>query len=271
MKAGFIGLGNQGMPMARRIAQAGIPITVWARRPEVAAKASEWGAELTDSPAAVGAICDVLGICVFDAAGVDEVLFGPHGVLESAAPGTTILVHSTVSPADVRSFAQRAEPHDVIVLDAPVSGGPSAAAAGELLVLLGGPADARRRVEPVVDSYAGRVIHFPEVGSAQLAKLVNNTLLAAQMALVADAVRLGQRHGLGGELLDVLRAGSARGFAADLFANVGSLDRLARSAFAPTIGKDVRLLQGVAEHPSSMLDLAAELTRQLNVKDVATP
>lgn len=270
MKVGFIGLGHQGMPMARRIAEAAIPITIWARRPEIVRQATEWGARAAASPAALGAACDVVCVCVFDAAGVEQVLFGPDGVVASAAPDTVVLVHTTMSPTDVRLTARRAAQHDVAVLDAPVSGGPQAAAAGELLVLLGGPAAVAEQVRPVIDAYACRVIRFADVGSAQLAKLLNNGLLAAQVALVADAVRLGQQAGLGEELFDVLRTGSARGFAVDLFAGVGSVARLARSQFAPTIGKDVQLLLDTAEARSALVDLAVDLTRQLNSEGVAT-
>jgi 3-hydroxyisobutyrate dehydrogenase-like beta-hydroxyacid dehydrogenase len=270
MTVGFIGLGHQGTPMARRIAEAAIPITVWARRPDIVRQATEWGATAAASPGALGAACDIVCVCVFDAEGVEEVLFGPDGVVAPAAPGTVVLVHTTMSPPEIRTVARRAAHEGVIVLDAPVSGGPQAAAAGELLVLLGGPAAAAQRVRPVLDAYAGRVIGFPEVGSAQLAKLLNNGLLAAQVALVADTVRLGRQAGLGEDLVDVLRTGSARGFAVELFAGIGSIARLARSQFAPTIAKDVRLLVDATEPGSPMVDLAVGLTRQLNSEDVTT-
>jgi 3-hydroxyisobutyrate dehydrogenase len=266
VRAGFIGLGRQGLPIARRIAAAGIPTTVWARRPAVAAEATEWGAEVAASPAELGAACDVVGVCVFDAAGVEEVLFGPRGVAEGMAAGGTVLVHSTVSPSEIRAIARRADPHGITVLDAPVSGGPSAADAGELLVMLAGPTAAADRALPVIEAYAGRVIRLGEVGAAQLAKLLNNTLLAAQVALVQDALSVGAQHGIGDGLLDVLRTGSARGFALDLFAMVGSVGALARSQFGPTIDKDVRLLAdtlGPSGQRSALMDLAGDLIRQI--------
>jgi 3-hydroxyisobutyrate dehydrogenase len=269
-RAGFIGLGSQGMPIARRIAAAGIPLTVWARRPEVVAGAAGWGAEVAVSPAELGAACGVVCVCVFDAAGVEEVLFGPRGVAEGMAPGGIVVVHSTVSPAEIRAIAQRAGQHGIEVLDAPVSGGPSAAEAGELLVMLAGTASAADRAAPVIGAYAGRVIRLGSVGAAQLAKLVNNALLAAQVALVQDALSLGARNGVGDGLLDVLRTGSARGFALDLFAGVGSVDVLARTQFGPTISKDVRLLAdtlGPQDQPSALLEVAGELARQISYQE----
>jgi 3-hydroxyisobutyrate dehydrogenase-like beta-hydroxyacid dehydrogenase len=259
--------------MARRIATSGTPTTVWARRADVAEAATEWGAEIAGSPAELGAVCDIVGVCVFDAGGVTEVLFGPKGVVSGMAAGGIVTVHSTVSPMEIQDIARHAEQHGITVLDAPVSGGPGAAEAGELLVLLAGPAAAADRALPVIESYAGRVIRFVGVGSAQLAKLLNNALLAAQVALVVDAVRLGQRNGLTDGLLDVFRTGSARGFALELFAGIGSVEKLARSQFGPTIGKDVRLLADAVDatdERSAVVDLATDLTRQLDSKGVTT-
>jgi 3-hydroxyisobutyrate dehydrogenase len=252
--------------MARRIASAGIPVTVWARRRAVADGAAQWGAEVAASPAELGATCDVVGVCVFDAADVAEVLVGPQGVTEGMAEGGTVLVHSTVSPSEIQAIARRADARGITVLDAPVSGGPAAADAGELLVLLAGPAAAAERALPVVSAYAARVIRLGDVGTAQLAKLLNNALLAAQVALAQDALRLGAGHGIGDGLLDVLRTGSARGFALDLFAQVGSVDALASSQFGPTIDKDVRLLAGTlgsTGERSVLMDLAEDLIRQI--------
>jgi 3-hydroxyisobutyrate dehydrogenase len=262
VRAGFIGLGDQGLPMARRIAEAGVPTTVWARRAEVAEAASEWGAEIAGSPAALGKASDVVGVCVFDAAGVEEVLFGPDGVVEGLAPGGVVTIHSTVSPAEIRAVAERASRSGISVLDAPVSGGGRAAAAGELLVMLAGPDEACDRAVPVLETYSRRVVRLGAVGTAQLAKLLNNTLLAAQIGLVDDALRIGEQHGLGPGLAEVLRTGSARGFAVDLLAGIGSVGALAKSQFGPTIAKDVRLLAdtaGPAVPPALLIDVAEDL------------
>lgn len=270
MRAGFVGLGDQGMPIARRIGRSGLPTTVWARRSEVAQRAaSEWGAAVADTPAALGVACDVVGICVFDAEGVAEILFGPRGVVAGMADGGIVLVHSTVSPGDIRAIAERALPHGITVLDAPVSGGARAADSGDLLVMLAGPAAAVDRAMPVIESFAGRVIQFDDVGAASFAKLCNNALLAAQVALVADVLELGGQHGIGDGLLEALLVGSARGFALELLATAGSVDALARSQFGPTVSKDVRLLAdtiGHCDRRSAVLELASDLIRQITAE-----
>ena len=251
--------------MARRIAERGVPTTVWARRAEVTDTARSWGLEVAASPAALGKSCDVVGICVFDAEGVDQVLFGRDGVATGMAPGGVVTVHTTVAPGYIRAVAERAAHSGVTVLDAPVSGGGPAATAGGLLVMLAGPDKACTRAMPVLETYAKRVVRLNAVGDAQLAKLLNNALLAAQVGLVNDALRIGRRHGVGHGLAEVLRTGSARSFAADLLTGAGSLDRLSSSGFGRTIGKDVRLLAEslTDDEPSALLAAAQELSSRI--------
>ena len=266
MRAGFIGLGNQGMPMARRLARSAESVTVWARRKEITAQAAGWGARIAETPADLGRACDLVGICVFDAAGVDEVVFGPRGVARGMAEGGIVLVHTTVSPEQIRGLAERGRASGVTVLDAPVSGGPAAAESGELLAMLAGPEPAVERAAPLVGCFARGIVRFGEVGAASLAKLLNNALLAAQVALAEDALETGRRNGLGDGLLDVLRAGSARSFALEMLASAGSVDALLGSQFGPTIGKDVGLLAetlGCTGPRPLVLELADGVTRRI--------
>ena len=238
-RVGFIGLGRQGRPMAERILGAGIPLTVWARRPEAA---SELGAHVAVSAKDLGSRCDVVGLCVFDADDVRDVMFGPDGVLTGMRPGGVVAVHSTIAPDDIRSIAARAARNGVTVLDAPVSGGPAVAEAGQLLVIVAGDRAAAGRATPMFESYAGTIVEFPQVGMGQTVKLINNALQAAQLGLVADAARVAARFGVEDGLFAALRAGSARGCAVDMFADLGSMPVLARTPFPQTVGKDVAIL-----------------------------
>ena len=120
-RVGFVGLGSQGGPMARRIVDAGFPTTLWARRPASLEPFGDTAASVAASPAELGAACDVLGVCVVDDAGVDEVLRGPDGALASMADGSVVVVHSTVHPATCLRLQE--DFPDLHVLDAPVSGG----------------------------------------------------------------------------------------------------------------------------------------------------
>lgn len=242
MRAGFIGLGDQGGPMARRLVESGIPTTVWARRAEVATAYEERGAAVAASPAELGAASDVVAVCVFDAAGVEEVLFGPDGVADGLRQGGTILVHSTVSPAEIQGIAAKAAVLGLSVVDAPVSGGGRAAAAGDLLVMIAGPDDACAAVRPVLETYAGKVVRCGQVGSGQAAKLVNNAVFAANIATVYDALGLAEELGIGAAALEVVRGASGRSYAADVVAAIGSASRLVAGQFGAAIDKDLALL-----------------------------
>ncbi len=103
MRAGFIGLGSQGAPMARRMADAGIPTTLWARRAESLDPFAECDVEIAGSPAELASASDVICVCVVDDAGVEQVLTADEGVLAGCRPGTLIVIHSTVHPETCRA------------------------------------------------------------------------------------------------------------------------------------------------------------------------
>ncbi len=105
--------------------------------------------------------------------------------------GSALVLHTTGSPRTVEAVAERAASHDVNVVDAPVSGGPHNAAAGELTLFVGGADDAVAHVRPVLSCYGDPILHVGPLGAGQKVKLVNNALFAAQIGLLANAVELG--------------------------------------------------------------------------------
>ena len=105
-------------------------------------------------------------------------------------PGSVIAVHSTVHPDTCKALAKTAASKRVSVIDAPVSGGGPAAAAGRLMVMVGGEADAVERCRPVFESYADPVVHLGELGSGQTTKLLNNLLFTANLGTAAGAVAI---------------------------------------------------------------------------------
>ena len=142
MRIGFIGLGSQGGPMARRIVEAGYPTTLWARRPDTLEPFADTAAKVAASPAELAAASDLVCLCVVGDADIEEITGGEHGVLAGLKPGSVIAVHSTVHPDTCKELAKKAVAQGVSVVDAPVSGGGPAAAEGRLLVMVGG--DGRR-------------------------------------------------------------------------------------------------------------------------------
>jgi len=244
---GFIGLGSQGGPMARRIVESGIPTTLWARRPESLEQFADTSACIADSPATLGAASDLVCVCVVNDAGVEEVLTGEDGVLSGMAPGGVIAIHSTVHPDTCLRLAQEASARGIDLVDAPVSGGGPAAAAGNLLVMMGGDEAVVERIRSVVATYANPIVHLGAVGAGQVAKLLNNTLLAANMAVAAGVLDVGADLGVDRlRLADVMANGSGgsfgltviRGSQGDLASMVGEAGALLR--------KDVGLLAQLA-------------------------
>ncbi|WP_197518008.1 NAD(P)-dependent oxidoreductase, partial [Mycobacterium sp. E796] len=123
MRVGFIGLGSQGGPMARRIIESGYPTTLWARKPASLEPFADTPAKIAPTPADLAAASDLVCLCVVGDADIEELTGGEDGLLEAMTPGSVVAVHSTVHPDTCRELAKRAEPHGVSVVDAPVSGG----------------------------------------------------------------------------------------------------------------------------------------------------
>ena len=148
---------------------------------------------------------------------VREVLVGDDGVVAGCRPGTVVAVHSTVTPATCRELAELAAVHGIVLLDVPVTGGREVALSGALTVAVGGDEGALARCRPVFESFADTILRMGDVGSGQVAKLLNNALLAANLAVADDALTLGVELGVDGAVLaDFLRQGSGRSYALDV-------------------------------------------------------
>ncbi|MEW9854063.1 NAD(P)-dependent oxidoreductase [Novosphingobium sp. M1R2S20] len=238
-RVGFIGLGSQGGPMAERILAAGYPLTVWARRSEVAEDLAAKGADVAGSIAELGADCDHVGVCVVND---DDVASVCEQLIPAMRSGSLIVIHSTVLPETCQGLARRCAAHGIDLIDAPVSGGGAGAAAGTLTVMCGGAADAFAAARPVLDTFAELVVLLGEVGAGQRAKIVNNALLAANMGLAQAALQAGDALDLDrGALADLIKASSGRSFGFEVFARLPHPRDFAVGA--PLLVKDVGLLK----------------------------
>jgi 3-hydroxyisobutyrate dehydrogenase-like beta-hydroxyacid dehydrogenase len=236
---GFIGLGSQGGPMAQRIADAGMPLVLWARRPE--ALAGFKGAETADSLASLGARCDHVGICVVDDAGVVDVC---SQLIAAMKPGSRIAIHSTILPETCKALAEQAAARGIALIDAPVSGGGPAAAEGKLTVMVGGSADAVEASRAVFETFASMIVHLGQVGAGQMAKLVNNTLMTANMGLAHHALASGEALGIDrSALVDLIKASSGRSFGFEVYARLPSPSAFAHGG--ALLAKDVGLLNAL--------------------------
>ena len=248
MRVGFIGLGSQGGPMARRIAESGYRTTLWARRATSLEPFADTPAETADSPADLAARSDLVCVCVVGDADVREVLTGDNGVLSGLAPGSIVAVHATVHPDTCRELAKIAAAQQVSLIDAPVSGGGQAAEARRLLVMVGGDAEAVERSRPVFETYADPIVHLGDVGSGQATKLLNNLLFTANLATAASTLALGEALGVSPDKLgEVMSHGTANSFSLGRITSAGgTLDRLAMHA-GDLLRKDVGLVADLAD------------------------
>jgi 3-hydroxyisobutyrate dehydrogenase-like beta-hydroxyacid dehydrogenase len=261
-RVGFIGLGSQGAPMARRIVDAGYPVTLWARRPATLQPFADTDAKTAESPAALAAASDLVCVCVRDDADVEEVIAGSGGILTGLAEGGVIAVHSTVHPDTCRRLAERAGETGVRLIDAPVSGGGPGAAAGRLLVMAGGDAETVEFCRPVFATYGDPVVHLGPLGSGQVTKLLNNVLFTAHLGTAASLLALGQALDVDPRrLADVISHGSGNSFALERVTSAGgTLDRIAAHA-GTLLRKDVRLvadLAAAADAPTGTVLAAAD-------------
>jgi 3-hydroxyisobutyrate dehydrogenase-like beta-hydroxyacid dehydrogenase len=238
--------------MAQRVIDSGAPTTLWARKADTLEPYTAGPARIAADLVELGAASDVLCICVVDDAGVDEVLRGSHGALAGMKPGGTVVIHSTTSPDTCRRL--QADYSTVRFVDAPVSGGGGRAAEGELLVMVGGEVDAVQDVRPVLATFGNPILHLGALGSGQEAKLLNNALFTAQLALAANVFELAAARGLDlPALSSVLRDGSSRSYAAEILAGVGHRLETMASIAGPLLAKDVGILAGVLAPARPML------------------
>jgi 3-hydroxyisobutyrate dehydrogenase-like beta-hydroxyacid dehydrogenase len=249
-----------GRPMVRRLAEAGHEVCVPARSAASRAALAQEPARVVGEAAEVGEGADVVLVCVHTDAQVREVCLD-SGLLDTMPNGATLVVHTTGSPHTVEEIAKRG----IDVLDAPVSGGPPDVAAGHLTLFVGGADDTVTRVRPVLRCYGDPVLHVGPLGAGQRVKLVNNTVFAAQIALLAHAARLGARLGVDERtLLEALTHGSASSRALAGVVRRGSVAEFARST-AEFLGKDLDVVRAVAG------ELGADLGVLAQVLDAARP
>ena len=214
LRVAVLGLGPMGAPIARNLAAAGFPLSVWNRtrsRGEAFADVAEVPAE----PAEVRA--DVVLSVLPDVDQLDQV--APDPVLASwAAAGTDVLmVLSTTSPQRVHDLAARAAAVGIEVVDAPMSGGDRGAREGTLSIMVGGSDAAVARVTPVLHAIGRRVVHMGALGAGAVAKLCNQLVVGATLAALGEALGLAHHAGLDeGALLEVLGTGLAGSAALDL-------------------------------------------------------
>jgi 3-hydroxyisobutyrate dehydrogenase-like beta-hydroxyacid dehydrogenase len=201
-RAGFVGLGNIGKPMAKRLVHGGLETTVYDVVDAPVRELAELGAKAAASPRELAAACDSIGICVRDDADVLDVLHGDDGLLAGAVPGSVIAIHSTVQPETVEAVALAAAERNVGVVDACITGGAALAEQGALTYMVGGDAEHLEHCRPAFETSARKIVHAGALGNGARAKLCNNLMTYLCWTAAYEGVCLARAVGLPQEVLD---------------------------------------------------------------------
>ncbi|OBI58751.1 NAD(P)-dependent oxidoreductase [Mycobacterium sp. E796] len=192
LRLGYIGLGNMGAPMATKMTEWPGGVTVFDIRTEAMTPLAEKGAGIADSVADVAA-ADIVHVTVLNDAQVREVV----GELAAhAKPGTVIAIHSTISDTTAVELAAELKPQGIHIVDAPVSGGTTAAAEGKLATMVGAEREVYERIKPAFKHWAAMVVHAGGPGAGTRMKLARNMLTFTGFAAACEAMKLAEAAGL---------------------------------------------------------------------------
>lgn len=266
---GYLGLGLMGLPMARRLVQAGHRVVVWNRSAHKSRPLAEAGAIVAGSVAELAAQADIVFMCLTDTPTVEQVVFGPGGLASVAGDDKLLVDFSSIAPAATREFGARLQAaNGMRWLDAPVSGGTKGAEEGTLAVMAGGEPKDFDRVRPYVLAMARTFTLMGPLGAGQTTKLCNQVIVGCTMAVLAEATRLAANAGIDPlKLPQALAGGFADSRPLQLF-----VPRMAQAIHDPPLGhtytmlKDLDTVVEVARQtgtPVPMTALASQLFRTL--------
>jgi 2-hydroxy-3-oxopropionate reductase len=209
-RIGFIGLGIMGKPMAKNLLKAGFPLMVHdIVRPQVAELVG-LGAEEAHSPKEVAQKCKTIITMLPNSPQVEEVLLGKEGVIEAASSGTLLIDMSSINPMSTMRISEEANKKGVRMLDAPVSGGEPGAIAGTLAIMVGGDKKDFEECRGILEKMGRSAVYVGKIGSGQTTKLVNQIIVALNLAAIAEGFVLGMKAGVDPQLIyEAIRGGLA--------------------------------------------------------------
>jgi 3-hydroxyisobutyrate dehydrogenase len=203
----FIGIGTMGLPMASNLVKAGQELVACDLDP---GRLTLLGAPSVNTPAEAALDAKLIMLSLPSPEAVESVLFSEQGACAAATRGTIVVDTSTTSPQFARAMASRVEAVGVRWLDAPVSGGPRAAAEGSLTIMVGGRGDVLQDCRQHLETLGKLILHVGGPGTGQAAKLCNNAIIGCTMVALAEACEIARREGLdSGTLYGVLTHSTA--------------------------------------------------------------
>jgi 3-hydroxyisobutyrate dehydrogenase-like beta-hydroxyacid dehydrogenase len=249
-KIGFIGIGFMGHGMAKNIVEKGFPLTFLGRKNRAPAEdlTSRGGVEVA-TPVEVAKASTIVFICVTGSAQVEDIVRGPNGLIEGLAAGSIVVDCSTADPNSTIALAAALAEKGVAYADAPLGRTPKEAWEGTLDTMVGADDAVFARLKPVIDTWAGKVVHIGAVGDGHRMKLLNNFLSLGYGALYAEALTLAQKVGISPQRFDsVIRGGRMDcGFYQTFMKWTLEHDRNAHKFSIANALKDLRYLEAMAD------------------------
>jgi 3-hydroxyisobutyrate dehydrogenase len=262
MQLGYIGLGNMGAALARRLLRKD-KMRIYDLRPETMARLAELGGIASQSPAALAAQSDLVMTCLPTSKDVQQVIFAGDGLASGLKKGSVIADMTTGDPNATREMAKELSKSGITLIDAPVSGGPHGADAGTIAIMIGAPADIYARVQPIFETISPNIFHCGDVGTGHTMKLVNNVIAAGVRMVTFEALTMGIKSGLSMETCArVLAKGSARSYSTEITLPKFVKGELKTNFTLGLMHKDVRLATelGVASaSPMPVCNLVREI------------
>jgi 2-hydroxy-3-oxopropionate reductase len=215
-KIGFIGLGIMGKPMARNLLKAGYPLIVYDINSNVIKELVNEGAKEGGSSKDVASQSEVIITMLPNSPDVEDVILGKNGVIEGVKSGSIVIDMSSIAPSVTKEIAEKLLQKNVVMLDAPVSGGEPKAIEGTLAIMVGGPEETFNKIKDILSAMGSSVKLVGETGSGNITKLANQIIVALNIAAIGEAMVLATKAGVDPEkVYQAIRGGLAGSAALD--------------------------------------------------------
>ena len=264
-RIGFIGLGIMGKPMSQHLLNAGFSLTVLDVVKSAVGELVVLGANSAASPKEVAAQSDIIITMLPDSPQVEEVVFGPRGLLEGLRTGALVIDMSTILPSVARKVADAARAKGADALDAPVSGGEVGAKNATLTIMVGGSPAAFERAKPIFEKVGKNITLVGEAGAGQITKAANQIIVGVTIAAVSEALLLAAKAGVDpAKVREALMGGFASSRILELHGN-----RMIQRTFQPWFKiklhrKDMNIILNTARELSVTLPMSANVAELIN-------
>ena len=259
----IVGLGNMGGRIARRLLQLGHVVGVYDANKETLKTFESLGAKSYGTLSALGAAHRFIVTVLPNADIVRQVVLGEGGLSSGMRPGTMLIDITTSIPEVTQEIASSLSRQDIMMIDAPVSGGVQKADNGTLTIMVGGSEQVVERARPILELIGSQIIHVGQVGAGHTAKALNNLITATTLAVTSEALALGVKMGVDAQqLLDVINSGSGRSAASETKFPQQVLSRAFKPGFSMSLmAKDVGIALGMAHRVQSPVWVSASVQK----------